>query len=46
MVWTKIFKKSLRNIEETKEILRNIEPALENVFLKKNVYMHWKNIEL
>ena len=36
MVWTKIYKKHLRNISaQIEEILRNIEPALENVFLKK-----------
>ena len=38
MVWTKIYKKHLRNISgQIEEILKNIEPVLENVFLKKTV---------
>ena len=36
-MWTKIYKKLLRETfqAQMEEILRNIEPALENVFLKK-----------
>ena len=36
MVWTKIYKKHLTNISaQIEEILRNVDPASENLFLKK-----------
>ena len=36
MLWTEIYKKYLRsNSGQIERILRNIDPALENVFLKK-----------
>ena len=36
MVWTKIYIKTFQ--AQIEEILRDIEPALENMFLKKNLY--------
>ena len=36
MVWTKIYIKTFQ--AQIEEILRDIEPALENMFLKKNFY--------